>query len=145
VLQGQRNLNWYGFASPSRIGYVGLDADFLPLLSEHVADLGELEDASKGMNFDTRAAFVIGAQALALGIPFARTTQGVTCRMPPLGISSYSRFLGLRQLFFSRPHIASGRFERMDYLPAERPQRNNESLESAGLRVHRKGGLHIMQ
>jgi hypothetical protein len=140
VLQGQRNLNWYGFASPSRIGYVGLDADFLPLLPEHVTDLGQLEDAPKGMNFDTRAAFAISAQAVALGIPFARASRGVTCRMPPSSTSSYSRFLGLRQLFFSRQHIASGRFERMNYSPEERPQRNNESLESASLRVHRRGG-----
>jgi hypothetical protein len=129
VLQGQSNLNWYGFASPSRIGYVGLDADFLPLLPEHVTGLGELEDAPKGMNFDTRAAFAMGAQAVALGIPFARSTRGVTCRMPPSATSSYSRFFRLRQLFFSRQYIASGRFERMDYSPAKRPQSNNESLE----------------
>jgi hypothetical protein len=74
VLQGQKNLESHRFASPSRIGYVGLDADFLPLLPEHVTDLGELEDAPEGLYFDTQATLAIGAPAVAPGIPFARRT-----------------------------------------------------------------------
>jgi hypothetical protein len=92
VLQGERHPEGHSFASPLRIGKVGPDADFLPLLPNHVTDLGKLEDTPKDLNFDTRAAFAIGAQAVAPGIPFARSTRGATCGMPPSGTSSYSRF-----------------------------------------------------
>jgi hypothetical protein len=46
-------------ASTHRLDRAG--RHFLRLLPEHVTDLDELKDASKGLHFDTRVAFAIGA------------------------------------------------------------------------------------
>jgi hypothetical protein len=59
--------------------------------------------------------------------------------MPPSGISSYSRFWGLRQLFYSRQHIASGRFSQMNNSPEERAKRKN--TEALPYKVQRQQPL----